>query len=259
LALLQVEDLSIQILGKASRYLLSGICLSLEEGERVAVVGPSGAGKSLLLLALQGLLPPGVVPARGTIRYGGRVAGERELPWSVVRGRITSYVPQEAALAWHPMQKLRTQVAEAARWLQARDRKKASVEEWLASAAVPFPREHLDRYPHELSGGERRRLLLAIALLGQPRLVLADEPTVGLDPVSAKAFVIELLRWLETTGAALLWVGHDLGYARQVADRWLVVERGELRASGSPEELLAGPPTSWVFRAASFGELSRLP
>ncbi len=256
LPILEVQDLWIRAGRSQGVWVLKGVSFRLQARERLAVLGPSGAGKSSLLLALQGLLPAGLVQERGSVRFSGQLAGGGELPWRSIRKRVTRFVPQEPALALHPLRKLRTQLVETALVQLGRDQAKLLLD-FPDRLPIRIPTNHLDRYPHELSGGERRRFLVALGLLGRPQLVLADEPTVSLDAVSAAEFLEDLLWQLDAIGAALVWVGHDLAHARTLASRWAVLEDGELKVEGTPEDVLSSGATPWLQRVARTVERRR--
>lgn len=247
--LLEVRGLAVARTGDPMprRPLLGGVSFSLGGSERLAVVGPSGSGKSLLLQAMLGLLPAGTHQLSGTILWSGKVAGSQELPWEAVRGRIATYVPQDPSLCLHPLRRISGQLRETAEAVLGRSAARRLLR-GPEDLPIPLPREHLERFPHELSGGERRRVAVSLALLGWPRVVLADEPTVGLDLLRVATFLEELRLHLDARDAALVWVGHELSQALAIATRWLVLEGGRVVAAGDPDELLRNPPSPWFCR-----------
>ncbi len=192
---------------------VDGVALALAPGEALALVGESGCGKSLTLLALLGLVPPPGRIAAGEVRFGGAdllALPERER--RRVRGRHLGYVPQEAGAALDPVLTVGVQLEEALavhrglRGAEARARAAAL----LAEVGLPEPGATLGRHPHELSGGMRQRVLIALALAGEPEVLLADEPTTALD-VTVQAQILELLDELRRRrGMALLLGTHDL-------------------------------------------------
>ncbi|GAA1386757.1 hypothetical protein GCM10009613_21240 [Pseudonocardia kongjuensis] len=208
------------------RPLLSGIDLVLGDGRGLAVVGPSGSGKSTLVRAVTGALAPGL-RAGGTVRFGGG-PGRRAVGW----------VPQDPALGLSPSVRIGTQVRDVHRAHGAGTGRDA-VAATLRGVGLPGDPAFLRRYPHQLSGGQQQRLLLALALVGDPNLLVLDEPTTGLDPDTAAA-VLDLVRARRARGVALLVVTHDLAAVRDLVDDVLTV------VDGAP----AGPQAITPVRAA---------
>lgn len=243
-ALLDVRNLTLLLPGgEGAGGGLRDLSFSLAPGEILALVGPSGSGKSALALALLGLLrPPGRV-AGGEIRFAGRDLlrlPEREL--RRLRGGQIALVFQDPLQALNPLHRAGAPVAEAVRLHEglsgraARERAVAC----LGEAGLRDPAGVFRRYPHELSGGMRQRALLAAALAGRPRLLLADEPTASLD-APLRRHVLGLLRALsEGTGMAVLLITHDLAEAA-LADRILVLAEGRAVETGPARRILACP------------------
>ncbi|MFD3969678.1 ABC transporter ATP-binding protein [Streptomyces cyaneofuscatus] len=199
---------------------------SVAPGECLALVGESGCGKSVLASALLGLLPANAQTA-GSAVLGGDIdlltAGERTLA-RTVRGRRIGLVPQSPAAHLTPVRTVRAQLEETLRELTG-VRGAAAVQE--AAARASFPADHLDRYPHELSGGLAQRAATALALIGDAPLLLADEPTTGLDRDLVERTVDELRRHTDE-GRALLIITHDLAAAERIADRVAVMYAGRI-------------------------------
>ncbi|WP_435842147.1 ABC transporter ATP-binding protein [Streptomyces cyaneofuscatus] len=203
---------------------------SVAPGECLALVGESGCGKSVLASALLGLLPANA-QTTGSAVLGGDIdlltAGERTLA-RTVRGRRIGLVPQSPAAHLTPVRTVRAQLEETLRELTG-VRGAAAVRESAVQAAAraSFPADHLDRYPHELSGGLAQRAATALALIGDAPLLLADEPTTGLDRDLVERTVDELRRHTDE-GRALLIITHDLAAAERIADRVAVMYAGRI-------------------------------
>jgi peptide/nickel transport system ATP-binding protein len=241
---LAVEKLSVDIaLRHSAVHAVDSVSLQVAAGETVAVVGESGCGKSTLGLAIAGLLP-GNARARGSIRLAGRELvglGEREL--MPVRGAEVGIVFQDPMTSLNPTQHIGAQVGETLR-LQRGASKAAAREaaaEMLDLVGMPRPREQLDRYPHELSGGMRQRAVIAAALICQPSVLVADEPTTALD-VTTQSQILDLFdRLRQTLGMAMLLVTHDMGVVAGHTDRVLVMYAGREAETGRTEEVFTHP------------------
>ncbi|MGY1579330.1 ABC transporter ATP-binding protein [Streptomyces sp. MN13] len=214
---------------------VSGAHFDVAAGECLALIGESGCGKSVLASALLGLLP-GNAQTAGQALLGDLdllAADERTLA-RTVRGRLVGLVPQSPAAHLTPVRTIRSQLEETVAALapvRGRDALRAAAERAAERAA--FPADHLDRYPHQLSGGLAQRAATALALVGDAPLLLADEPTTGLDRDLVDRTVDELRRHLDTgadagTGRALLMITHDLAAAERVADRVAVMYAGRI-------------------------------
>ncbi|MFJ8660222.1 ABC transporter ATP-binding protein [Streptomyces sp. NPDC093795] len=235
-AVLSVRDLTVRfrLSGGRSVAAVTGADFDLAAGECLALVGESGCGKSVLASALLGLLP-GNAETSGTALLAGRdgedgtdllAAGEKTLA-RTVRGRRVGLVPQSPAAHLTPVRTVRSQLEETVRALTGtsrRARRKAAED---AAERTAFPAGHLDRYPHELSGGLAQRAATALALIGGAPLLLADEPTTGLDRDLVDRTVDELRRHADD-GRGLLLITHDLAAAERIADRVAVMYAGRI-------------------------------
>ncbi|MZF54146.1 ATP-binding cassette domain-containing protein [Streptomyces sp. SID5594] len=227
-AVLDVRDLSVRFRMRGGRDIaaVTDARFSVAPGECLALVGESGCGKSVLASALLGLLPANA-QTTGSAVLGGDTdlltAGERTLA-RTVRGRRIGLVPQSPAAHLTPVRTVRAQLEETLRELSGL-RGSAAVQE--AAARASFPADHLDRYPHELSGGLAQRAATALALIGDAPLLLADEPTTGLDRDLVERTVDELRRHTDE-GRALLIITHDLAAAERIADRVAVMYAGRI-------------------------------
>ncbi|MCX2968430.1 ABC transporter ATP-binding protein [Streptomyces sp. JHD 1] len=228
--LLAVAGLSVRFRMSGGRTVaaVSDVSFDLAAGECLALVGESGCGKSVLASALLGLLP-GNAEVRGAVHAGGRdllTADERTLARRV-RGRLIGLVPQSPAAHLTPVRTVRAQLAETVRELTGAGA--AALPDAVLAAAdrAAFPADHLDRYPHQLSGGLAQRAATALALVGDAPLLVADEPTTGLDRALVDRTVDELRRHVDD-GRGLLVITHDLAAAERVADRVAVMYAGRI-------------------------------
>ena len=220
------------------------VSFHVQAGETLCLVGESGSGKSVTALSIIRLVqPPGRISA-GSIRLNGRdlmALGEREL--ERVRGAEIGFVFQEPMTALNPVFTVGRQIEETLRihGRATRSTARAQAIELLDSVSVPEPQRRVDEYPHQLSGGQRQRALIALALAGQPKLLIADEPTTALD-VTIQAQILELLRDLQKRlGLGLLLITHDLGVVAGMADRVAVMYAGRIVEAAPVKPLFAEP------------------
>ena len=235
----EVDELEVAVGG---RRLLGGISFALPAGSVTALVGESGSGKTTAGLALLGEHPPGAEVTGRVVVDGHPVTADSSAP----RGRI-GYVPQHPSTALNPARRVGSVLREIARHhttAGSRGERKALVrnriDEALRQARLSERPDLLHRYPHQLSGGQQQRVVLAQALLGRPRVVVADEPTTGQDAVTRAQLVAEL-RALAAEGIAVLLLTHDLDVVRGLADRLLVLRAGRVLESGPAREVLSAP------------------
>ena len=239
--LLSVENVSVSFAGTTGDWqrVVDRLNLTVGEGEKIAIVGATGSGKSLLLLSILGLLPEGA-RVSGRIRIAGAdLSRLDDTGLRRHRGRIAAYIPQSAA-AFNPVQSIVRQVAERARRHQGLGRTEAYrlAAKRLTSVGLPEAVGPARVYPHQLSGGMRQRALLAMALVGRPQLLLADEPTKGLDPASVAA-ITGLFAGL--TRETLLVVTHDLAFARALAGTIVVMFSGAVIEVAPAQRLFDAP------------------
>ncbi|OGU04987.1 MAG: hypothetical protein A2W29_07715, partial [Gemmatimonadetes bacterium RBG_16_66_8] len=234
------------------------VSLGVARGESVAIVGESGSGKTTLALALLGLLPtpPAHVDPAGRIEYDGvNLAGGSNQAWRRVRGREIGMVFQDPALSLNPVLTVGSQIAEVVR-THAQCSKRAAwarAEQLLTLVGVDTPALRARQYPHQLSGGLRQRAMIATALGGDPKVLLADEPTAALD-ATVQMQIVELLADLrQRLGMALLLITHDFGLVAQIAERVLIMYAGQIVESAPASAVFAGgqhPYTQGLLRAA---------
>ncbi len=241
--LLTMRDLSVTFTTEGGiARVLDGIDLSLLQGEIMGLVGESGSGKTTLARSILGALPPNARLTGQTLRFDGRdllTLGSRTAA-EQVRGRTITFVPQDPSSSFNPLFTVGDQLGELMRWkspdrqpgerIYARTRKRVDRDRTLAmlrSVQLADPERLLTKYPHELSGGQRQRVMIAMALLPEPRLVIADEPTTAVD-VTIQAQILKLLRKLATErGVSVLFTTHDLGAAWEICDRITVMYAGQ--------------------------------
>ncbi len=242
MALLEVQGLVVEFSGPRSVRAVDGIDLAVGRQERVAIVGESGSGKSQLLLACTGLLAANG-RARGSVRFDGRELLGAGDPAATVRGRGIGFVFQDAAASLTPHRRIGEQMAEAAIAAHGIGRREAlaRAQRMLDRVRLPDAARRLASYPHELSGGMRQRVAIAAALMPEPRLLFADEPTTALD-VTVQADVMALLAELcRDLGMAMLLVTHDMGVVAALADRIAVMYAGRIVEQADAAAFLAGP------------------
>ncbi|WP_420370251.1 dipeptide ABC transporter ATP-binding protein [Curtobacterium sp. L1-20] len=218
-------------------------------GEVVAVVGESGSGKSMTAMTAMGIAPEGA-RASGSIRIGDlEVLDADERALREVRGRRVSMIFQDPSAALNPVYTVGFQLAEAVRRTDGsldRAAVRARCAELLRAVEVPEPERRLGQYPHELSGGQCQRVMIAMALAADPDLLIADEPTTALD-VTVQAEVLDVLRALrERTGTAILLITHDMGVVADVADRVVVMRGGRVVETGGVHDVLGAPSADYT-------------
>ena len=223
---------------------VKGIDLDLEPGESMAIVGESGSGKSVTALSFARLLPePPAQITADVFQVGGRdvmTLSEREL--RKIRGKEIAYVFQEPGSSLNPVLTIRTQMAEALR-LHRPDVKNLDEEiiKWLCKVGIVEPEKRLRAYPHELSGGMQQRVMIAMALCCEPKLLIADEPTTALD-VTIQKQIIDLLTELKSSlGMSIILITHNFAIIKGIADKVAVMFRGEIVESGTAEKILGSP------------------
>lgn len=245
MAVLEVQGLSVEFPARRGVIrALDRVSFDIAESEILGVVGESGAGKSLTGAAIIGLLePPGRISG-GQIRLGGaRIDDLPERRMRAIRGRQIGVIFQDPLTTLNPLLSVGSQLAETMRvHLQMSDTQaRAEAVKWLARVGIPAAAERAGAYPHEFSGGMRQRVVIALALCAQPRLVIADEPTTALD-VSVQAQIIDLLRALtRDEGTAVMLVTHDMGVISETADRVAVMYAGRVAEIGPVHDVVKRP------------------
>jgi len=219
------------------------VTYGIDSGCTLGVVGESGCGKSMTALALMGLVPaPGRVG--GEVRFAGRdLLGQPARDWRRLRGDGIAMISQEPGTALNPVMRVGRQVAEPLvlhRHLSWRQAERDAVE-LLDQVGIPSPQERARAYPHEMSGGQRQRACIAMALACRPKLLIADEPTTALD-VTIQAGILELLQTLQDeTGAAIQFISHNLAVVAEVAHEIIVMYAGRIVEQAPADALFANP------------------
>ncbi|WP_336738974.1 ABC transporter ATP-binding protein [Aureimonas altamirensis] len=245
--LLDVRNLSVAF---GRTLAVDDVSFSIAPGETLALVGESGSGKSVSALSVLKLLPyPSASHPGGVVLYGGHDllrADEKELRG--IRGNRISMIFQEPMSSLNPLHTIEKQVGEIMkvhRGLTDRQARERTLE-LLHQVGIRDPEKRLNAYPHQLSGGQRQRVMIAMALANEPDLLIADEPTTALD-VTVQAQILELLKKLQAErGMAMLFITHDLGIVRRIADRVCVMFKGKLVEEGRTEEIFAHPRHSYT-------------
>ncbi len=256
--LLEVRDLQVEFASERGAVpAVAGVSLDVRAGECLAVVGESGSGKRQALLACLGLLARNG-RAHGSVRFQGReLLGADEAVLDGVRGTGIGLLSQDPMSSLTPHLRIETQLVELLldRGLATRAEARARALTALRDVDVPDPAARLRQYPHELSGGMRQRVALAIALMGRPQLLFADEPTTALD-VTVQARVLELLAKVRASGVGLVLITHDLGVVAGLADRVAVMYAGRIVEQAPVETLFAAP--AHPYTAALLAAVPRL-
>jgi oligopeptide/dipeptide ABC transporter ATP-binding protein len=242
---LRVEDLVTSFPASGGRAaVVDGIGFEIREGEVLALVGESGCGKSMTAFSIMRLVPkPGRVTSGHIELCGHDVLSRSVSEMRALRGSVASMIFQEPMTSLNPVQTVGRQVVEA---IQLHERIDAAlarkrVIELFEQVRIPDPVARVDSYPHELSGGLKQRVMIAMALSMRPRLLIADEPTTALD-VTIQAQILELMRDLQRDlGTAILLITHDLGVVNELSDRIAVMYAGRMVEEGTREEVLGAP------------------
>ncbi|MGN7472380.1 ABC transporter ATP-binding protein [Brevibacillus sp. SAFN-007a] len=249
---LEVKDLHVSFDTYAGEVkAVRGVSFDLYKGETLAIVGESGSGKSVTSQALMRLIPspPGRIP-KGQVLFEGRdlvTLSEKEM--QDVRGRDISMIFQDPMTSLNPTMTIGNQIMESFIKHQklGRSEARARAVELLEMVGIPFAKERVDQYPHQFSGGMRQRIVIAIALACNPKIIIADEPTTALD-VSIQAQILELLKDIQKkTGTSIIFITHDLGVVANMADRVAVMYAGKIVEIGKVDEIFYDPkhPYTW--------------
>ncbi|MBX4938581.1 ABC transporter ATP-binding protein [Rhizobium binae] len=243
---IEIRDLKVEATTDSGRRveIIKGVSLDIAEGEIVALIGESGSGKTTIALTLMGHTRAGCRISGGSVSVGGKdMVTLSEKQRAKVRGTQVAYVPQSAAAAFNPATSIMDQVIEVTRihQLMSPEDARARAIELFRALSLPEPETIGSRYPHQVSGGQLQRLAAAMALIGDPTLVIFDEPTTALDVTTQ----IEVLRAFKSVmkkgGISGVYVSHDLAVVAQIADRIVVLKGGEAQETGTTEEILNDP------------------
>jgi oligopeptide/dipeptide ABC transporter ATP-binding protein len=243
-SILDVEGLSIAFGADGAKQVVKDVSFKVERGEALGIVGESGSGKTLTMLSLLRLLPRGAAARAVRASFDGRdLFSLSPAALQGVRGREMAVVFQDPLTALNPVLTIGRQITEVVRRhfrSSAADARRRAVE-LLAGVGIPDPSLRLRQYPHEFSGGMRQRVTIAMALAGEPRLLIADEPTTALD-VTVQAEIVTLIQRLQREkGLTVIWVTHDLALLARIADRVLVMYAGRVVEDAPAGKLFAFP------------------
>ena len=241
--MVEIHDLHVRFHG-ASREAVAGIDLTIQNGEVVGLVGESGSGKTVTAMTLSGLIERKKVTLTGEVRFDGRdVLRLPRAELRAIQGREIGVVFQEPMSAMDPLMRIGPQVEEAlaVHTKLTRAQRRARALEALRDVDLPEPEEIYRRYPHECSGGQLQRVMIAAAIVTDPHLLLLDEPTTALD-VTVQSQILALLRRLNRErGISMLLISHNLQVVRRVCSRVAVMQRGRIVEEGTPERLFTAP------------------
>ena len=242
---ISVRHLALRLPRDADRaYALNDLSFDLSAGEILCIVGESGSGKSLCAQTLMGLLPPIIRVERGEVLFeGDDLLKVDKRTMRDMRGRAISMIFQEPMTALNPSMRIGDQIAEVfeAHNMLTRAERQRKVLDLATEVRLPDPERILRAYPHQLSGGQRQRAMIAMALALEPKLLIADEPTTALD-VTTQAQILHLIRDIQRRReTSVIFITHDFGVVADIADRVLVLQKGDVVETGSAEEVLSDP------------------
>ena len=243
--MLEIEKLTVCF---GDRCVLDAVSMSVKRGEVLGIVGESGSGKTMTALSVMGLLSPQAQIKGGSIRLDGReLAGLDERSMSDIRGKDIAMIFQEPMTSLNPSMRIGRQLGEAVRLHKIPDSRssakeiKSRVLEALADVKLPEPERIYESYPHELSGGMRQRVMIAMGTICRPGYLLCDEPTTALDVTTQKG-IIELIRCMKDEhDMGIVFITHDLKLLKNFADKVIVMCRGRVVESGTVEEIFTSP------------------
>jgi peptide/nickel transport system ATP-binding protein len=250
--LLQLDDLAVSLPPGADRaFAAVAVSLNVKPGEVVCVVGESGSGKSMTASAVMRLLPPSTAIARGRILFEGQdLAALPENGMRRIRGARIGMIFQDPMTALNPIKRIGRQIAEVFRLHTGlgREQIRSRVVALLESVHIRDPERVMQSFPHQISGGQRQRAMIAMALALKPRLLIADEPTTALD-VTTQAQILALIRELQArTGTGVLFITHDFGVVADIADRVAVMQAGRIVEQGAAQQVLSAPKHPYTRR-----------
>ncbi|MFC1459500.1 ABC transporter ATP-binding protein [Microvirga arabica] len=243
---LEIDNLAVQVVGEPPvRHILEDISFNIRPGEMLCVVGESGSGKSVTSLAVMGLLPPGSLrTSTGRILVEGEdILKASQARLRELRATRMAMIFQEPMTALNPVEKVGEQIDEVLRihTKLSRAERRAKILEMLDAVHMPDVERIYDSYPHQLSGGQRQRVVISMALILEPKILIADEPTTALDVTTQKQ-ILTLIRELQKKhNTAVLFITHDFGVVAEIADRIVVMNKGRVIEVGSRDDILAYP------------------
>lgn len=244
--LVEIDNLTVQFkMGEEINEVVKGVSIDVRRGETLAIVGESGSGKTVTAMSILKLLPspPAQWPS-GEIRYeGNNVLALSDSELRAMRGYKVGVIFQEPMMSLNPLHTVGKQIAEVLKIHKGLSMIKAEplILKWLERVGIENPKEKINSYPHQLSGGQQQRVMIAMALVNEPELLIADEPTTALD-VTIQAQILDLINDLkQELGMSVLFITHDLAIVKRFSDRVVVMKSGEVMEQGNTEELFAAP------------------
>ena len=238
--ILEVNNLSVAF---GERTVVNKVSFSLQRGKTLGIVGESGSGKSVSTMALMGLLPKKAAVSGSAKLDGSELLTLSDDEMRDIRGKRISMIFQEPMTSLNPVQKCGAQVVEILRQHEDVSDKNARkrIIDLFGEVLLPRPEKIFDSYPHEISGGQKQRVMIAMALINNPDILIADEPTTALD-VTVQKTILDLLRSLQQKhGISIIFITHDLGVIAQIADDIMVMYRGNVVEQGSAHDILHNP------------------
>ncbi|WP_421446382.1 ATP-binding cassette domain-containing protein, partial [Agrobacterium tumefaciens] len=252
--ILDIRKLTVRAI-RGGRDVVENVSFTVAAGETVCVVGESGSGKSVTAMSVMGLLAPGSLKVTGgsVVLDGETVTTLSAKRLQALRATHMGMVFQEPMTALNPVQTVGRQVDEVLRLHRRMDRaaRRAAVLEMFASVHLPDPQRLYNAFPHQLSGGQRQRIMIAMALVLEPKLLIADEPTTALDVTTQKE-ILRLIKELQTKhGTSVLFITHDMGVVADIADRVCVMHHGDIVETAAIGDLLERPTTAYTRKLLS--------
>ncbi len=249
---LEISGLTVGLAGDVDgRRIVRDIDITVPAGQIVCVVGESGSGKSVTAFSVMGLLPEGLIPAGGSIKVlGEELLGASAERLRALRGSRIGMIFQEPMTALNPVMTVREQLAELIVWHAPQRPGKAEINRRVLAALedmlLPNATQMMHAYPHQLSGGQRQRVMIAMAMLLEPVLLIADEPTTALDVTTQKQILVLIKDLVKRKNIGVLFITHDFGVVADIADRVVVMQKGVVVESGSTDAVLGNPAQAYT-------------
>ena len=245
--MLEIKDLTIQYGDKDP--VVENFSLSLKKGEIITIVGESGSGKSTVLSSILGLLPNGGKIISGDIIYNGESMLSKSLnQWRELRGTEITMISQDSGGTLNPIRKIGKQFVEYIQTHSKMSAKEAEekAEDMFSKVNLPDPEIIMKSYPHQLSGGMKQRIGIAMALTFHPKIILADEPTSALDVITQAQIVKEIMDLRKKFDTAIIMVTHNLGVAAYISDKIIVMQNGKIVDAGNKNEVIENPKSEYT-------------
>lgn len=245
--MLEIKDLTIQYGDKAP--IVENFSLSLKKGEIITIVGESGSGKSTVLSSILGLLPNGGKIISGDIIYNGESMLSKSLnQWRELRGTEITMISQDSGGTLNPIRKIGKQFVEYIQTHSKISAKEAEekAKDMFSKVNLPDPEIIMKSYPHQLSGGMKQRVGIAMALTFHPKIILADEPTSALDVITQAQIVKEIMDLRKKFDTSIIMVTHNLGVAAYISDKIIVMQNGKIVDAGNKNEVIENPKSEYT-------------